>query len=86
MNDTNPEVKSRFNEMMMKKSGEERLKMGFSMFDMARRQVVASVKMNHPEADIQEIKKQIFLRFYGQEFSPNNQMKILMHILKKGHE
>ncbi len=83
MNDTSPEVESSFNEMMMKKRGEERLKMGFSMFDMARRQVVASIKINNPDADIQEIRKQIFLRFYGQEFSPKEQEKILMHIVDK---
>ncbi len=39
-------IESRFLEMMMKKSGQERLKMGFSMFDMARKQVVASIKLN----------------------------------------
>jgi hypothetical protein len=65
MKDTSPEMESRFNEMMMKKSGEERLKMGFSMFDMARRQIVASVKMNKPDADIKDIRREIFLRFYG---------------------
>ena len=42
MNDTSPEIESRFNEMLMKKSGQERMKMGFSMFNMARRQVVSS--------------------------------------------
>lgn len=86
MNDTSPEVESRFNEMMMEKSGEERLKMGFSMFDMARGQVVASIKKSNPDADIQKIKKQIFLRFYGQDFSPKEQKKILMHIADKKGE
>ena len=83
MNDTSPEFESRFNEMMMKKSGQERLKMGFSMFDTARRQVIASVKMNKPDADIKEIRKEIFIRFYGREFSPKEQEKILMHIADK---
>jgi len=39
--------------------------------------------MNHPDADIQEIKKQIFIRFYGREFSPKEQEKIPMHIADK---
>ena len=52
MNDTNYLVESRFLEMMMKKSGQERLMMGFSMFDMARSQVVASIKRDNPNADI----------------------------------
>ncbi len=81
MNDTGPEIELRFPQMMMKKSGEERLKMGLSMFDMARRQVEASIKVNKPDADIRDIRKGIFLRFYGHEFSPEEQEKILKRIL-----
>ena len=81
MNDTVPEIESRFHQMMMKKSGQERLKMGFSMFNVARRQVEASIKVNKPNADIRDIRKGIFLRFYGHEFSPEEQEKILKRIL-----
>ncbi len=70
MKDTSPEMESRFCEMIMKKSGEERLKMGFSMFDTARKQGV----------DMKTIRKEIFLCFYGQEFSSKEQEKILTHI------
>ncbi len=80
MNDTNPLVESVFIEMIMKKSGQERMMMGFSMFEMARRQVVASVKMNNPDADIKDIRKEIFLRFYGQDFSPEEREKILRRL------
>jgi hypothetical protein len=81
MNDTRPEVESRLNEMIMKKSGQERWKMGFSMFDMARRQVVASIMRDNPNVDIREIRRGVFLRFYGQDFSPEEQGKILARIL-----
>jgi len=81
MNDTVPEIESRFHQMMMKKSGQERLKMGLSMFNVARRQVEASIKVNKPNADIRDIRKGIFLRFYGHEFSPEEQEKILKRIL-----
>jgi hypothetical protein len=81
MKDTSPEMESRFNEMIMKKSGEERLKMGFSMFDMARRQIMASVIMNKPDADIKYIRKEIFLRLYSEEFSKKEQERILTRIL-----
>ncbi len=77
MNDTNPLVEARFLEMIMKKSGQDRLKMGFSMFDMARRQVVASIKGRRPDVSDKELRKEIFLRFYGQDFSPEEQEKIL---------
>ncbi|MDN3513177.1 MAG: hypothetical protein NG747_02115 [Candidatus Brocadia sp.] len=69
MNDTNSAVESYFL-AMMKESGQEWLKMGFIMFDMARRQVIASINNNNPQANSQEIRRKIFFRFYGQEFSP----------------
>ena len=83
MNDTNYLVESRFLEMMMKKSGQERLMMGFSMFDMARSQVVASIKRDNPNADIEDIRKGIFLRFYGQDFSPEDSEKICIRLKVK---
>ena len=81
MNDTAPEIESLFYQMIMEKSGEERLMMGFSMFDMARMQVEAGIRANKPDATRQEIRREIFLRFYGQEFSPEEQDKILKRIL-----
>ncbi|MEE9165283.1 MAG: hypothetical protein V3U15_03360 [Nitrospinota bacterium] len=80
MNDTSPEIERRFRKMMMEKSGEERLRMGFSMFDFVRRQVIASIKEKNPEADEIEIKKEIFLRFYGHEFSNEELKSILKHL------
>lgn len=81
MNDTSPEMEIRFRKMMMEKSGEERLKMGFSMFDFARKQVIASIKEKYPEANENEIKKEVFLRFYGDDFSEEELKSILKHLL-----
>lgn len=83
MIDTDPFIASQFLEMIMKKSGEERLRMGFSMCAMARRQVVASIKRDNPNACINDIKKGIFLSFYGQDFSLEEQEKILNKLLSK---
>ncbi|RJR20281.1 MAG: hypothetical protein C4581_03625 [Nitrospiraceae bacterium] len=80
MNDTSPEIESRFIEMMMRKSGEERLRMGFEMFNMARTQVIASIRIQKPDADLAEISKELFIRFYGQDFSHDESRKILAHI------
>ena len=80
MNDTAPEIEALFNQMMMKKSGQERLQMGFSMFNMARRQVTAAIRKNKPDADVVEIRREIFLRFYGNDFSQEEQKKILNRI------
>lgn len=80
MNDTSPEVASLFNKLMMNKTGQERLKMGFSMFDMARKQVLASILKQNPNADPREIRRELFLRFYGQDFTPEECEKILSQI------
>lgn len=80
MKDTTPEIESLFYEMLMKKTGEERMKMGFSMFEMARRQVISSIKSEKPHLDEKEIRKEIFLRFYGQDFSQEDREKILAKI------
>jgi len=81
MKDTAPEIEVLFYQMMMKKSGQERMMMGFSMFDMARMQVEAGIMADNPNATGQEIRREIFLRFYGQEFSLEEQEKILKRIL-----
>lgn len=80
MNDTNPEIESRFIKMAMEKSGQERLKMGFEMFNMARKQVLASIKINKPDAGLKEIRRELFIRFYGQDFSSEELAKILTRI------
>jgi hypothetical protein len=48
---------------------------------MARRQIMASVEMNKPDADVKHIRKEIFLRFYGEEFSKKERERILNRIL-----
>ncbi len=49
--------------MMMARSGAERLIMGSSMFDAARRVVLASLPRDLPEA---ELKRRLFERIYGE--------------------
>lgn len=80
MKDTSPEMETYFNKLMMAKGGEERLKMGFSMFDMARRQVLASIMKDNSNAGPGEIRKRIFIRFYGQDFPPEVRERILARL------
>ncbi len=63
MNDTSPEIEKRVREMIMARSGAERLMMGSSMFDAARRVVLASLPKNLPDA---ELKRRLFERIYGE--------------------
>jgi hypothetical protein len=77
MNDTHPDIAARFRELMMSKSGEERLLMGFSMYDAAREIVRSAILAQRPGITPEEMRQEIFLRFYGQEFSPADREKIL---------
>lgn len=63
MNDTPPEIEKRVREMVMARSGAERLIMGSSMFDAARKVVLASLPKDLPE---DELKRRLFERIYGE--------------------
>ena len=80
MKDTPPEVEERYREMLMQRTGEERLKMGCAMRDTARRFVEASLREQNPLATEGEIRQGVFLRFYGHEFDGPTRDKILTAI------
>ena len=63
MNDTSPEIEEKFHEMLMARSGAERVVMGASMFDTARAIVLASLPKDLPE---DELKRRLFERIYGE--------------------
>ena len=63
MNDTTPEIEKKVHEMMMARTGAERLIMGSAMFDLARKIVLASLPKDLSE---EELKRRLFERVYGQ--------------------
>jgi len=63
MNDTPPEIEKKIHELMMARSGAERLIIGSSMFDAARRIVLASLPKDLSD---EELKRRLFERIYGQ--------------------
>ena len=64
MNDTSPEIERKVRELMMKRSGVERVKMASDMFDAARAIIISSFSPDL--ADI-EVKEQLCQRFYRGE-------------------
>ena len=74
MHDTPAAFEDRFRKMLLKRSGEERLKMGCSMHATARALVKASI----PEKDPIAVNRALFLRFYGDDFEPKQRKKILL--------
>jgi hypothetical protein len=81
--DTPPEVERRFQEMLLQRSGEDRMKMGCSAHQFAKMVVRASVLAANPSATSATVRQAVFLRFYGRDFDPAAQAKIL-RALEKG--
>lgn len=78
MKDTAPQVAELFRNRLMALSGEERLKMGCSMHETARRLVIASLKAQNPKISKAELRKALFLRFYEKDLAPETVRKILL--------
>ena len=62
----------------MKMTGEERVMIAASMYDTAREIVLSSLPPNLTE---KEKRVQLFLRFYGHEFSAEEKEKIISHLM-----
>ena len=77
MTDTSREVMERYRAMLLARSGEERLKMGFSMNATARALIRASVLAKDPQASPATLRRAMFLRLYGHEFDAEAREKIL---------
>ena len=77
MNDTHPEIAEKIKSMMSAKTPEERLLMGCSMHEMAKKIVTSSILEEYPLATPAELRQKIFLRFYASDFSPAQKKKIL---------
>lgn len=74
MRDTHESVHRRMIAMMKNVGGKERLKMGASMFDMAKKLVEASLRP-------QDNKKiGLFLRFYGGDYSAERRERIVRYL------
>ena len=59
MNDTHPDISARFQNLMMLKSGEQRLLMGCSMYDTAKQIVRSSIYDKYPQISAGQVKKAI---------------------------
>jgi len=77
MKDTPEAVEKRFREMMMARSPAERLAMACRMFSTAKALVRAGLLHKHGHLEPQELRRHIFLRFYGNDFSKEECERIL---------
>lgn len=80
MRDTSPEIEQRYRCMLLARSGEERLRMGCSMHETAKALTRAAILAKVPAAPEATIRRAMFLRFYGQDFSAAVRERILRHL------
>ena len=76
MNDTDPKIELKIRELMMKKTSEERLKMGCSMFSFSKAIVQSSILQETANVKSSNFKEKLFLRFYANEMDEKMKKKI----------
>ncbi|MFV1975865.1 MAG: hypothetical protein ACC651_08955 [Candidatus Scalindua sp.] len=75
MNDTEPKIEEKIKELMKKKTPEDRLKMGCSMFSFSKTIIQASLQGTE-NIQLSDLKKKLFLRLYGKEMDEDTRKKI----------
>ncbi len=82
MKDTSAALERKYRELLLKRSGEERLKMGCSMHASAKAMVRAAALAAEPGISVSSLKKMLFLRFYGKDFDSAARKRILRALAK----
>ena len=78
MNDTPENIDEAYRKMLMKLTGEKRILMSLSMFDLAAELMISRIMEMYTAKDF---KKQIFLRMYDNDFTQAEKEKILLSIM-----
>lgn len=83
MDDTDPKIAEKMREMMQKKSPQERMRMGFSMNETSRYLVSRAIAENVPVYSGADFRRELFLRFYGEDFDPAARQRFIDHLEEK---
>ncbi len=79
MIDTDPVIESKTRALMMKKSSEERLIIGCSMFTFAKAIVRSSIMQKNGDIPLCDLRKELFLRFYGNDMDKKTRERIAFY-------
>jgi len=77
MNDTLPRAEQLMRTLLLRRSGEERLKMAGDMFAAARTLMAAALRAEGLEPDSVEWKLRLLDRTYGSEISPTARQRLI---------
>lgn len=86
MKDTPDEVERLYQKMLMQHSGEERMRMGSRMFDVARRFVRASLGDTEGRDSSTAMRVALFLRIYGDDFDAAARERIVAELRREPDE
>lgn len=73
-NDTSIDMEKKYDDMIMNKRPEERIRDSLMMLELAKKMIIASINQN------QNVRQELFLRLYGDDFDEANKKKILEHL------
>ncbi len=80
MRDTSPKIDEKMREMIRMKTPFERAQMGASMFETSKYLVTQSILRDNPHISQTELRKELFLKFYGNDFTSVQKEKIILHM------
>ena len=80
MHDTSPKMVELMREMIRMKTPSERAQMGASMFETSKYLVTQSILRDNPHISQTELRRELFLKFYGNDFTDSQKEKIILHI------
>ncbi|MFC2049226.1 hypothetical protein ACFLR2_01010, partial [Chlamydiota bacterium] len=80
MRDTSPAMEEKMFEMIRQKTPYERALMGASMFETSKKLIISGILQDNPDISPAELRKELFLKFYGNDFTPKQSEKIIRYL------
>ncbi len=77
LKDTSSLMEEKIQELASQKSGIEKLRMSFSMYEFSRGLIEASITRHFPHLTDREKRQKIFMTYYAEDLAPEIQKKIL---------
>jgi hypothetical protein len=81
MDDTPPKIKQLYDEMLLSKTPQDRLRMASRMYDSFRKLSMAELLNKRQEIAPSQLRAEIFSRIYGNDFSSADKDRIMQRIL-----
>lgn len=81
MDDTPTKVKKVYNDMLLSKTPLERLRMTSRMYDSVKKLAISGILKERQHLDASQLRGELFLRIYGNDFSATDRERIMKGIL-----